>query len=102
MARGLTFQLPDNFEVPPSSDGEDFETLATLRRMPDGRVELIALDGTQLHAGSDDTEGAEFDEEASLEEVPPQLPGTSPEEGVSALDAIESRLEGVPPSELMI
>jgi|TARA_R110000772_G_scaffold7287_4_gene24989 hypothetical protein len=92
MEAGLTFQLPDSFKVPPSSDGEDFETLATLRRLPDGSVKLVALDGTDFpdFAPPSDPEEA----------VDDQLPGEPPEPDASPLNAIESRLDGISPSEI--
>lgn len=97
MASGPTFQLPTEFEVPPSSDGEDFETLATIRRMPDGTVKLVALDGTEFL----ETPTPEDDEEAVATNES-ELPGGPISDDASAMEAIESRLEGVPPSEITL
>jgi len=98
MAGGpLTFHLPEDFEVPPSSDGEDFETLATLRRLPDGSVRLVAVDGNSLPdmSAPENDSGAE----TPMPENRVANRDDSTEEG-GMLDTIEARLDGVSPSDI--
>ncbi len=93
----LTFHLPEEFEVPPSSDGEDFETLATLRRLPDGSVRLVAVDGNSLSdmSAPENDSGAE----TPMPENQVAMQAESPQKG-GMLDTIEARLDGVSPSDI--
>ena len=95
MAAGPTFTLPDGFELPDSVDGDDFDALVTIRQMADGSAVLVAIDGNKFSPAPTPEPDVAIPED-------PQLPGEPPAEDASALEAIESRLDGVKPSEITI
>lgn len=70
MAKKVVFELPEGFEVPEGIvEGETFETGATLRVEPNGKVCLIELDGFVM-PGYD---GEKTDTDATADEsLPPR------------------------------
>ena len=92
-----TFKLPDGFALPDGGTEDQFEALVTLRRLPNGQVALVAVDGIDL-PGDTPSESVTPAEVAESEERPSdyqELPSD-----MDFADAIETRLSGVAPSEI--
>jgi hypothetical protein len=97
-----TFKLPDGFTLPDGGSEDQFEALVTLRRLPDGSVAVVALDGIDLPVADEPSPEAselsniseptaDSESKSKYQDLPPEL---------DFADAIETQLDGVSPSQI--